>query len=195
MKILTVGFCSVVIMLGVNTILNISATNEVEQAIIETRPTVVEEKIKETTEKENIINNYNTYETNNYNETNNYYESTVNEEKLTELEDKIAELEKSNNDEEIVLIDVDSNGVVRPQVSQSTVKQDPWTGPKSYKCNRMAGYPAICGYCGEQGEIHYNIKEWQDTQGTYHLTHVGCGQRYCNKIGVEPRIEEAYKIR
>lgn len=182
MRVITVGLSAICIILGMNNIFNVKASKDVEQAIKETRPTV----------EEQVVNNYNTI--NNYNETHNHYESDNNEE-IEDLKNQINELKKESNKDEQVLVSVDSNNVVRPVVNQSTSNRDPWTGPKSYKCNRMAGYPAICGYCGEQGEIHYNIKEWQDTQGTYHLTHIGCGQRYCDKIGVEPRVEEAYKIR
>lgn len=145
-------------------------------------------------DKNSVSQTVNNYETINNYETNNYYE-TNDSEKIEELEEKIIELEKQEEEStnEQVLVGVNEYNVVYNTQPQEV--KDPWTGPKSYKCNRMAGYPAICGYCGEQGEIHYNIKEWQDTQGTYHLTHVGCGQRYCNNVGVEPRIEEAYKIR
>lgn len=186
MKMITVGFCCVVIMLGLNAMLNVNATNNVEQAIKETRPTVNQE-VGQTIE--------NQYITNNYNETHNHYESNDNEEELKALEEKITKLEEEQKESDtgIVSVGVNEYGVVYNTQPQPV--KEPWTGPKSYKCNRMAGYPAICGYCGEQGEIHYNIKEWQDTQGTYHLTHVGCGQRYCNNVGVEPRVEESYKIR
>ena len=186
MKMITVGFCCVVIMLGLNAVLNVNATNNVEQAIKETRPTVNQE-VGQTIE--------NQYITNNYNETHNHYESNDNEEELKALEEKIAKLEEEQKEStnEQVLVGVTQNGVVYNQ--QPQVIKEPWHGPKSYKCNRAAGYPAICGYCGEQGEIHFNIQEWQDTQGTYHLTHKGCGAKYCESIGVEPRIDEAYKLR
>lgn len=180
MKILTVGFCSVVIMLGLSAILNVNATNDVKQVIKETKPTV-EQPIE------------NQYITNNYNE-NNYYENNDSE-KLEELESKIDELEKQNEEStnEQVLVGVNEYNVVYNAQPQQV--KDPWKGPKSYKCNYAAGYPAICGYCGEQGEIHFNIQEWQDTQGTYHLTHKGCGAKYCESVGVEPRIDEAYKLK
>lgn len=120
------------------------------------------------------INETNNYETNNY-ETHNHYESNDTD-----------ETEEENNDQ---------TSTHQEETSQPSTRKEPWRGPKSYKCNMAAGYPAICGYCGQQGEIHYDIKEWQDEQGTYHLTHVECGQKYCDKNGVQPRIEEAYKIR
>ena len=144
-------------------------------------------------EKDSMNQTINNYETNNY-ETNNYYENDDSE-KIEELEEKISELEEEKEDisNEQVLVGVTEHNIVyniQPQEDK-----EPWHGPKSYKCNRAAGYPAICGYCGEQGEIHFNIQEWQDTQGTYHLTHKGCGAKYCESVGVEPRIDEAYKLR
>ncbi len=188
MRATTVGLSAICIMLAVNNIFNVSATKDVEQAIKETRPTAEEQIVEE-----QIVNHYNT--TNNYNETHNHYESNDNDEKIEELEEKITQLEdkEETNDTGIVSVGVNQQGVVYNQQPQQV--RDPWRGPKNYKCNKAAGYPAICGYCGEQGEIHFNIDEWQDTQGTYHLTHRGCGQLYCNELGVEPRIEESYKIR
>ena len=137
-------------------------------------------------EQPSVSQTYNNYETHNH------YENDDSE-KIEELEEKITELETKDESSEDMLVDVDEYNIVRN--TQPSTGQEPWCGPKSYKCNRAAGYPAICGYCGEQGQIHYNINEWQDTQGTYHLTHVGCGQKYCEKMYVEPRIEESYKIR
>jgi hypothetical protein len=138
-------------------------------------------------EKPSVSQTYNHYETNNY------YEDDDTE-KIEELEEKINELETEETESnEEVLVGVNQYGVVVNTQPQEI--KEPWSGPKNYKCDKMAGYPAICGYCGEQGEIHFNIKEWQDEQGTYHLTHVGCGQKYCEKMHIEPRIEESYKIR
>ena len=121
----------------------------------------------------------------------NYYESESNVKAEEQEEDD--ELKQTKDKEQQILVEVDDYNIVRQQ--QQSTAQEPWRGPKSYKCNRAAGYPAICGYCGEQGEIHYNIKEWLDIQGTYHLTHVGCGKLYCDSVGVEPRPEETYKVK
>lgn len=185
MEPVTVGICALVTMFGLGSFLNVKATSEVEQAVKETKPTV-EQKIEQAVENQYITNN-------NY-ETHNHYEDDDSEQ-IKELEEKITKLEEEQKESDtgIISVGVNEYGVVYNTQHQPV--KDPWRGPRSYKCNKAAGYPAICGYCGEQGEIHYNIKEWQDTQGTYHLTHVGCGQRYCNNIGVEPRIDEAYKIR
>ena len=160
---------AILITLNINTLLSLNATDKVKNAI---------------EEKDSISQTYNNYETNNY------YEDT-NSEKIEELEEKIVQLETKEDKDEQVLIGVNQNGVVY----QAPEIKEPWRGPKNYKCDRAAGYPAVCCYCGEIGEIHFNIKEWQDTQGTYHLTHVGCGQKYCDKIGVQPRVEETYKIK
>ena len=137
-------------------------------------------------EKPSVSQTYNNYETNNYYEDNN-------EEELQNIQEQLNEIKETQEEEqnEEVLVGVDQYGVVY----KAPETQEVWRGPKSYKCNRTAGYPAECGYCGEVGEIHFNIKEWQDTNGTYHLTHVGCGQKYCEKMHVEPRVEESYKIR
>ncbi len=172
-----IATCSIVLLcaIGVTSLLEVQSTDEITTAIQE------QNSVSQT-----ITNNYD------YSETHNHYENNDNDEKIEELEDKINELEEGSKEDEQVLIEVDEYNVVKPTQQQTG---DPWRGPKSYKCNRMAGYPAICCYCGEQGEIHFNIKEWQDTQGTYHLTHVGCGQKYCDSIGVEPRIEESYKVK
>ena len=171
MRVITVGLSAICIILGMNNIFNVKASKDVEQAIKETRPTV----------EEKAVNNYNTI--NNYNETNNYYENNIDEEKIQELEDKVTKLEKSKNEEENqeVLIEVDNYNVVKPTRVQIG---DPWKGPKSYKCDRIAGYPAVCEYCGEIGEIHFNIKEWQDEQGTYHVTHVGCKDKCLNQYRI-----------
>ena len=175
MKILTVGFCSVVIMLGVNMILNISATNEVEQAVKETKP-AVEQNIEQAVENQYITNN-------NY-ETHNHYEDN-NSEQIKELEEKIIKLEEEQEESDtgIVSVGVDKYGVVYNKQPQEF--KDPWRGPKSYKCNMIAGYPAECEYCGEIGEIHFNIKEWQDEQGTYHVTHVGCKDNCLNQYRID----------
>jgi polyhydroxyalkanoate synthesis regulator phasin len=182
----TVGICALVTMVGLGSFLNVKATNEVEQAVKETKP-AVEQKIEQTVENQYITNN-------NY-ETHNHYESNDNKEELKALEEKITKLEKEQKESDtgIVSVGVNEYGVVYNTQPQPV--RDPWRGPRSYKCNKAAGYPAICGYCGEQGEIHHNIKEWQDTQGTYHLTHVGCGRLYCDTLGVEPRVEESYKVK
>ena len=113
--------------------------------------------------------------------TENHYEED-NSEELRDIKNELTELKEIQKEQEIIN-------------EQTQITKEPWKGPKSYKCNYAAGYPAICGYCGKQGQIHYDIKEWQDTEGTYHLTHVGCGQLYCDSIFVEPRIEESYKVR
>lgn len=168
-----IATCTIVLLvsMNVNSFLEIQSTDEITAAV---------------QEKDSMSQTYN------INETNNYYESN-NTDKIEELEEKITELETKNEEEsqEQVLVGVNQNGVVY----QAQPTKEVWRGPKSYKCNMAAGYPAECGYCGEIGEIHFNIKEWQDEQGTYHLTHVGCGQKYCDKVGVQPRIEESYKIR
>lgn len=182
----TVGICALVTMFGLGSFLNVKATNEVEQAVKETKP-AVEQNIEQVVENQYVTNN-------NY-ETHNHYESNDNEEELKALEEKITKLEEEQKESDtgIVSVGVNDYGVVYN--TQHQLSREPWKGPRSYKCNKAAGYPAICGYCGEQGEIHYNIKEWQDTQGTYHLTHVGCGKLYCDTLGVEPRVEESYKVR
>ena len=118
--------------------------------------------------------------TNNYYETHNHYENNYYEEPENEKESEQKE---------------DQESTIYQEDNTLSTKQEPWSGPKSYKCNRAAGYPAICGYCGQQGEIHHDIKEWQDTQGTYHLTHIGCGRLYCDSIGIEPKKEESYKVK
>lgn len=168
-----IATCTIVLLvsMNVNSFLEIQSTDEITAAV---------------QEKDSMSQTYN------INETNNYYESD-NTDKIEELEEKITELETKNEEEsqEQVLVGVNQNGVVY----QAQPTKEVWRGPKSYKCNMAAGYPAECEYCGEVGEIHFNIKEWQDEQGTYHLTHVGCGQKYCDKVGVQPRIEESYKIR
>lgn len=168
-----IATCTIVLLvsMNVNSFLEIQSTDEITAAV---------------QEKDSVSQTYN------INETNNYYESN-NTDKIEELEEKITELETKNEEEsqEQVLVGVNQNGVVY----QAQPTKEVWRGPKSYKCNMAAGYPAECEYCGEVGEIHFNIKEWQDKQGTYHLTHVGCGQKYCDKVGVQPRIEESYKIR
>ena len=168
-----IATCSIVLLvsMNVNSFLEIQSTDKITAAV---------------QEKDSVSQTYN------INETNNYYESN-NTDKIEELEEKITELETKDEEEsqEQVLVGVNQNGVVY----QAQPTKEVWRGPKSYKCNMAAGYPAECGYCGEVGEIHFNIKEWQDEQGTYHLTHVGCGQKYCDKVGVQPRIEESYKIR
>ena len=168
-----IATCTIVLLvsMNVNSFLEIQSTDEITAAV---------------QEKDSVSQTYN------INETNNYYESN-NTDKIEELEEKITELETKNEEEsqEQVLVGVNQNGVVY----QAQPTKEVWRGPKSYKCNMAAGYPAECEYCGEVGEIHFNIKEWQDEQGTYHLTHVGCGQKYCDKVGVQPRIEESYKIR
>lgn len=174
-----IATCSIVLLvsMNVNSFLEIQSTDRITAAV---------------QEKDSVSQTYNINETNNY-ETHNHYESD-NTDKIEELEEKITELEESKEkvkQEEQVLVGVNQNGVVY----QAQPTKEVWRGPKSYKCNMAAGYPAECGYCGEIGEIHFNIKEWQDEQGTYHLTHVGCGQKYCDKVGVQPRIEESYKIR
>ena len=169
-----IATCSIVLLcsMTINSYLEIQSTDKITTAVQE------QDGVSQT------INNY---------ETNNYYEND-NDEKIEELEEKITELEtKEETTNEQVLVGVNEYGVVVNE--QPAIAQDPWRGPKNYKCDRPAGYPAICSYCGEQGEIHFNIKEWQDEQGTYHLTHVGCGQKYCEKMHVEPRVEESYKIR
>ena len=168
-----IATCTIVLLvsMNVNSFLEIQSTDEITAAV---------------QEKDSMSQTYN------INETNNYYESD-NTDKIEELEEKITELETKNEEEsqEQVLVGVNQNGVVY----QARPTKEVWRGPKSYKCNMAAGYPAECEYCGEVGEIHFNIKEWQDEQGTYHLTHVGCGQKYCDKVGVQPRVEELYKIR
>lgn len=168
-----IATCTIVLLvsMNVNSFLEIQSTDKITAAV---------------QEKDSVSQTYN------INETNNYYESN-NTDKIEELEEKITELETKNEEEsqEQVLVGVNQNGVVY----QAQPTKEVWRGPKNYKCNMAAGYPAECEYCGEVGEIHFNIKEWQDEQGTYHLTHVGCGQKYCDKVGVQPRIEESYKIR
>lgn len=168
-----IATCTIVLLvsMNVNSFLEIQSTDKITAAV---------------QEKDSVSQTYN------INETNNYYESN-NTDKIEELEEKITELETKNEEEsqEQVLVGVNQNGVVY----QAQPTKEVWRGPKNYKCNMAAGYPAECGYCGEVGEIHFNIKEWQDEQGTYHLTHVGCGQKYCDKVGVQPRIEESYKIK
>ena len=91
---------------------------------------------------------------------------------------------KTEDKDEVVLVGVDEYGVVRNLAPQTTTVKDPWRGPKSYKCDKIAGYPAECEYCGEIGEIHFNIKEWQDKQGTYHVTHVGCKDKCLNQYKI-----------
>lgn len=168
-----IATCTIVLLvsMNVNSFLEIQSTDKITAAV---------------QEKDSVSQTYN------INETNNYYESD-NTDKIEELEEKITELETKDKKEsqEQVLVGVNQNGVVY----QAQPTKEVWRGPKNYKCNMAAGYPAECEYCGEVGEIHFNIKEWQDEQGTYHLTHVGCGQKYCDKVGVQPRIEESYKIR
>lgn len=168
-----IATCTIVLLvsMNVNSFLEIQSTDKITAAV---------------QEKDSVSQTYN------INETNNYYESN-NTDKIEELEEKITELETKDKEEsqEQVLVGVNQNSVVY----QAQPTKEVWRGPKSYKCNMAAGYPAECEYCGEVGEIHFNIKEWQDEQGTYHLTHVGCGQKYCDKVGVQPRIEESYKIR
>ena len=172
-----IATCSIVILcaMSVNSCLEIQSTDKITAAI---------------EEKDSVSQTI----TNNYNETNNYYGSNIDEERINELEDKVDELETKDEEEnQQVLIEVDEHNIVKPIQQQTT--QDPWRGPKSYKCNYMAGYPAICGYCGERGEIHFNIIEWMDDNMTYHLTHLGCADAYCNKNNVQPRMDQAYKIR
>ena len=168
-----IATCTIVLLvsMNVNSFLEIQSTDKITAAV---------------QEKDSMSQTYN------INETNNYYESN-NTDKIEELEEKITELETKDEEksQEQVLVGVNQNGVVY----QAQPTKEVWRGPKSYKCNMAAGYPAECEYCGEVGEIHFNIKEWQDEQGTYHLTHVGCGQKYCDKVGVQPRVEELYKIR
>ena len=168
-----IATCTIVLLvsMNVNSFLEIQSTDKITASV---------------QEKDSVSQTYN------INETNNYYESD-NTDKIEELEEKITELETKDEEEsqEQVLVGVNQNGVVY----QAQPTKEVWRGPKNYKCNMAAGYPAECEYCGEVGEIHFNIKEWQDEQGTYHLTHVGCGQKYCDKVGVQPRIEESYKIR
>ena len=173
---ITVGLCAVVIMLGLNAITNISATKDVEQAIKDTTPTV---EVVQSAPVEVIVEDNN-------------------DELVAELKEELQEL-KSKQDETMDKLDgrneMSSTTVVKNGERTVQIHQDPWTGPRSYKCNKMAGYSAICEYCGEQGGIHYDIKEWQDTQGTYHVTHKSCGRSLCDAIGVEPRIEENYKLK
>ena len=168
-----IATCSIVLLcsMTINSYLEIQSTDKITAAV---------------QEKDSVSQTYN------INETNNYYENNDSE-KIEKLEEKIIELEEEKEDtsNEQVLVGVTPNGVVY----QQPATRDPWRGPKSYKCNYAAGYPAICGYCGKQGEIHFDIKEWQDTEGTYHLTHVGCGRLYCDSIFVEPRVEESYKVK
>lgn len=173
---ITVGLCAIVIMLGLNAVTNISTTKDVEQAIKDTNPTV--EVVQPTPVEITVENN--------------------NDELVAELKEELQEL-KSKQDETMDKIDgrneMSSTTVVKNGERTVQIHQDPWTGPRSYKCNKMAGYSAICEYCGGQGGIHYDIKEWQDTQGTYHVTHKSCGRNLCEAIGVEPRIEENYKLK
>lgn len=173
---ITVGLCAIVIMLGLNAVTNISATKDVEQAIKDTTPTV--EVVQPTPVEITVENN--------------------NDELVAELKEELQEL-KSKQDETMDKLDgrneMSSTTVVKNGERTVQIHQDPWTGPRSYKCNKMAGYSAICEYCGEQGGIHYDIKEWQDTQGTYHVTHKSCGRNLCEVIGVEPRVEESYKLK
>ena len=175
MEPVTVGICALVTMFGLGSFLNVKATNEVEQAVKETKP-AVEQKIEQAVE--------NQYVTNNYNETHNHYEDDDGEQ-IKELEEKITKLEEEQEESDtgIVSVGVDKYGVVYNKQPQEF--KDPWRGPKSYKCNMIAGYPAECEYCGDIGEIHFNIKEWQDEQGTYHVTHVGCKDNCLNQYRID----------
>lgn len=145
---------------------------------------------KQTTEQSSIR-----IASDNISPTYNYY---TDEEELVEIQNEISALkDEIKEQQELNEETISNNSIVSVNRYEEkiVISRDPWRGPKNYKCNKAAGYPAICGYCGEQGEIYHNIKEWQDTQGTYHLTHVGCGKLYCDTLGVEPRLEESYKVR
>ena len=165
-----IATCSIVLLcaMNINSFLEIQSTDKITTAIQEQDST-----------NQTVTNNY----TNNYNETHNHYES--------------------NNDEEIAAIQNDINEIKEEQQRQETYSnntntsstQEPWRGPKSYNSDKAAGYPAICGYCGGRGEIYYDIIEWMDNGMTYHLTHLNCAEAYCNKMNVQPRKDEAYKIR
>lgn len=187
MRIMKVGCIALLATMSVCTLLSINTAYEIKDSI--------DKKNTPT----NIVNSFNTYDNNDE-----LVETIKNEfeDDFQNIQEGLAiqsqQLEQIKEEpevakDEVVSIGVNDYGVVYN--TQHQLVRDPWKGPRSYKCNKAAGYPAICGYCGEQGEIHHNIKEWQDTQGTYHLTHVGCGKLYCDTLGVEPRLEESYKVR
>lgn len=196
----TFSTCAVVLMIGIGSIFSVNATKDVEKAVKETKP-AVEQQI-EKVENHNITNITN----NDFNGANITYETkddvvleTLRDEvmamkeeqqytnKLLEDKDKI----KTNNRTNIIAVgekEYVTDGVV-------TIEREPLTGPRLNRTTKAAGWPAICTYCGEQGQIHRDIIEWQDDEGSYHLTHRKCGQPYCEVFSVIPRTEEAYKIK
>ena len=185
MNTLIAGLCAVITTVAVGAGINLKATDDVKKEI----------KNEPKTKAETYIENDNHKEYHYYTDNDDKEEE---KELVAELKEELQEL-KSKQDETMDKIDgrneMSSTTVVKNGEKTVQIRQDPWTGPRSYKCNKMAGYSAICEYCGDQGGIHYDIKEWQDTQGTYHVTHKSCGRNLCEVIGVEPRIEESYKLK
>ena len=168
-----IATCSIVLLcaMTLNSSLEIQSTDKITAAIQE------QDSVSQTI-------------TNNYNETHNHYESNVDNNKISELEEKIIELEEQNKTQIIIENNKEYNKVVDTRTSSKT----PWVGPKTHLCPYSAGWPAICGECGVQGGIHQDIIEWMDENNDCHLTHKECFAKYCVDNNVWPNAHYENKI-
>ena len=208
MEPITVGLCALVTILGIGAGANVKATNDVEKAINNKKPTIEQSIDNSIIQDSNITNNYTTNNYNDYSKEYNYYTDNDDDEenqKITDLETQM-NLLKSQNDanedylrvyekelDELKEQKNNSNKTTILAVNRGEYKQ-PWVGPQTHLCPYSAGWPAICGECGQQGGIHQDIIEWMDDNNNCHLTHKECFAKYCVNNNVWPNNHYKDKI-
>ena len=201
MEPITAGLCALVTILGIGAGANVKATNDVEKAIKDKKPTIEQSIDNSIIQDSNITNNYTTNNYNDYSKEYNYYTDNDDDEenqKITDLETQMNLLKSQNDANEQELNELkeqknNSNKTTILAVNRGEYKQ-PWVGPQTHLCPYSAGWPAICGECGQQGGIHQDIIEWMDDNNDCHLTHKECFAKYCVNNNVWPNNHYKDKI-
>ena len=210
-KFVLVGFISFVTLINLGACISITATNDTKEKpsmqIIENKDKIYNKTIEKnnsgniniediTFNKNKITNNYN-----DYSKEYNYYTDNDDDEenqKITDLETQMNLLKSQNDANEQELNELkeqknNSNKTTILAVNRGEYKQ-PWVGPQTHLCPYSAGWPAICGECGQQGGIHQDIIEWMDDNNDCHLTHKECFAKYCVNNNVWPNNHYKDKI-
>lgn len=149
-----------------------------------------------TINKNKTINYYNNYFKNYHDYTDN--DDDEENQKIIDLETQMNLLKSQNDANEQELNELkeqknNSNKTTILAVNRGEYKQ-PWVGPQTHLCPYSAGWPAICGECGQQGGIHQDIIEWMDDNNDCHLTHKECFAKYCVNNNVWPNNHYKDKI-
>ena len=195
-KLIIIGFIILITLvnLGACAIFTIGSSNPSSITIDKTNSD------NKTINKNKTINYYNNY----FKDYHDYTDNDDDEEnqKITDLETQMNLLKSQNDANEDYLRAYEkelkeqknnSNKTTILAVNRGEYKQ-PWVGPQTHLCPYSAGWPAICGECGQQGGIHQDIIEWMDDNNDCHLTHKECFAKYCVNNNVWPNNHYKDKI-